>query len=263
MPCVAASTSTTTTTTSNPAAARSELNRSGKMDKEIAATLNREGFVGARGCRFRGDNVWICAPGGGFRPSRSMGPTPIRRAGRMAASRFRACQPSSGSRHKPCSTIWHMATWLGARHSYREAARLLEMLLPCGPVNHATMRNRTHRVAADLEAAVSPTPESGLISTDMMMVIDGAHIRAAHGHQSRHIDVTVGKIEVAEKPPSLRPLCGSRRPSSPPSPAPHPSIQSLGRLQRADDRRHHRRIRPGPDPHARTFDVQFDRVRAR
>ena len=91
---------------------------------------------------------------------------------------------------------------LGARHSYREAARLLEMLLPCGPVNHATMRNRTHRVAADLEAAVSPTPEPGPdLSTDMMMVIDGAHIRAAHGYQSRHIDVTVGKIEVAGKPP--------------------------------------------------------------
>jgi hypothetical protein len=29
-----------------------------------------------------------------------------------------------------------------------------------------------------------------------MMAIDGAHIRAAHGYQSRHIDVTVGKIEV-------------------------------------------------------------------
>ena len=29
------------------------------------------------------------------------------------------------------------------------------------------------------------------------MAIDGAHIRAAHGYQSRHIDVTVGKIEVA------------------------------------------------------------------
>jgi DNA invertase Pin-like site-specific DNA recombinase len=37
----------------------SELNRSGKMDKEIAATLNREGFVGARGCRFQGENVWV------------------------------------------------------------------------------------------------------------------------------------------------------------------------------------------------------------
>jgi hypothetical protein len=33
------------------------------------------------------------------------------------------------------------------------------------------------------------------------MAIDGAHIRAAHGYQSRHIDVTVGKIEVAGRPP--------------------------------------------------------------
>jgi hypothetical protein len=37
----------------------SDLNRSGKMDKEIAATLNREGFVGARGCLFQGENVWL------------------------------------------------------------------------------------------------------------------------------------------------------------------------------------------------------------
>jgi hypothetical protein len=29
------------------------------MDKEIAATLNREGFVGARGCLFQGENVWL------------------------------------------------------------------------------------------------------------------------------------------------------------------------------------------------------------
>jgi hypothetical protein len=33
------------------------------------------------------------------------------------------------------------------------------------------------------------------------MAIDGAHIRAAHAYQSRHIDVTVGTIEVAGKPP--------------------------------------------------------------
>jgi hypothetical protein len=74
---------------------------------------------------------------------------------------------------------------LGARHSYREAARLLEALLPCGPVNHATMRNRTRRVAADLESAAtaSPKPEPDLdSSTEIMMVIDGAHIRAAHGY---------------------------------------------------------------------------------
>jgi hypothetical protein len=36
-----------------------ELNSAGKMDKEIAATLNGEGFVAARGCAFKGENVWL------------------------------------------------------------------------------------------------------------------------------------------------------------------------------------------------------------
>jgi DNA invertase Pin-like site-specific DNA recombinase len=35
------------------------LNAAGKMDKEIAAVLNREGFVAARGCAFQGENVWL------------------------------------------------------------------------------------------------------------------------------------------------------------------------------------------------------------
>ena len=42
---------------------------------------------------------------------------------------------------------------LGARHSFREAGRLLSAFLPCTPVNHATIRNRTHRVAADIETS--------------------------------------------------------------------------------------------------------------
>lgn len=36
-----------------------ELNAAGKMDREIAATLNVEGFVAARGCAFKGENVWL------------------------------------------------------------------------------------------------------------------------------------------------------------------------------------------------------------
>ena len=36
-----------------------ELNAAGKMDKEIAEILNREGFIAARGCTFKGDNVWL------------------------------------------------------------------------------------------------------------------------------------------------------------------------------------------------------------
>lgn len=35
------------------------LNGVGKMDKEIAAALNREGFTAARGCAFKGKNVWL------------------------------------------------------------------------------------------------------------------------------------------------------------------------------------------------------------
>ena len=36
-----------------------ELNAAGKMDKEIAATLNAEGFIAAQNCAFKGDNVWL------------------------------------------------------------------------------------------------------------------------------------------------------------------------------------------------------------
>jgi hypothetical protein len=96
-----------------------------------------------------------------------------------------------------------LQTELSARHSYRETARLLETVLYCGPVNHATMRNRTHRVASELEsmATVSPKPRPEIDpSAEMLVLINGAHIRAAHGFQSRHIDVTVGKIEVVGKP---------------------------------------------------------------
>jgi hypothetical protein len=35
------------------------LNAAGRMDKELAAVLNREGFVAVRGCAFQGKNVWL------------------------------------------------------------------------------------------------------------------------------------------------------------------------------------------------------------
>jgi hypothetical protein len=93
---------------------------------------------------------------------------------------------------------------LSAKHSYREAARLLAMLLPCDPPNHATMRNRTHHVAAELESRPLTTPKAEAEpnpGAEMIVLIDGAHIRAAPGYQTRHIDVTVGKIEVQGRSP--------------------------------------------------------------
>lgn len=36
-----------------------DLNAAGKMDKEIALVLNSEGILAARGCAFKGENVWL------------------------------------------------------------------------------------------------------------------------------------------------------------------------------------------------------------
>jgi len=107
---------------------------------------------------------------------------------------------------------------LGARHSFREAAQLLSTLLPCSPTNHATIRNRTHRVAAEIEAKAPEAPKDAATSNgEMIVMIDGAHIRAAPGYQTRHVDVTVGKVEVTGRRPRRFALApkGSDHPLAP------------------------------------------------
>jgi hypothetical protein len=52
--------------------------------------------------------------------------------------------------------------------------------------------------------------------------------------------------------------CGSRPAASRRARAPRPTGRSLGRFQRADNRRHHRDLGAGPDPDARPLNVQFD-----
>ena len=117
---------------------------------------------------------------------------------------------------------------LGARHSFREAKRLLETFLPCSPPNHASVRNRLHRVAGRIEAVeaaalpVSDVPRRRDAPAEIVVMIDGAHLRAVPGHPSRHLDVTVGKVETAGRPPrrfALAPLGAvqQRRPSVRPS----------------------------------------------
>ena len=49
----------------------------------------------------------------------------------------------------------------------------------------------------------APEPEAWL-GAKIMVLIDGTHVRAAHGYQSRHLDVSVGKIEVDGKGPNHR-----------------------------------------------------------
>ena len=84
---------------------------------------------------------------------------------------------------------------LGARHSFREAARLLKTFLPCSPPNHVSVRNRLHRVANVIEegeAAPTLAPaDSGHRRTD-----DGDRCHDRWGAHPRRI--------APREPPSRR-----------------------------------------------------------
>ncbi len=87
---------------------------------------------------------------------------------------------------------------LGARHSFREAARILETFLPCAKQLNTSVRNRLGKVARDngystqTEAVVSAGAE---LAPELTVFVDGAHIRCRPEYQKRHLDVAVGKIE--------------------------------------------------------------------
>jgi hypothetical protein len=86
---------------------------------------------------------------------------------------------------------------LGSRHSFREAARLMQGFLPCHPPHHMTVRSRLGRVSEKLEQTsrssgdrADAVPKGGLT-----VLLDGAHIRCRPEYQQRHLDLVVGKIE--------------------------------------------------------------------
>ena len=87
---------------------------------------------------------------------------------------------------------------LGARHSFREAARIMEIFLPCAKQGNTSVRNRLGRVAREIsdsenvESVVSSAAKNGAPVT---VFLDGAHIRCRPEYQKRHLDVVVGKIE--------------------------------------------------------------------
>jgi len=96
---------------------------------------------------------------------------------------------------------------LGARTSFRDAARILETLLPASPANQEGVRNRTHAVALRLEAAdrqaatevtaVRNEPDEAAAADEHrpIVMLDGAYIRAVPGHQVRNFEAICGKVE--------------------------------------------------------------------
>jgi hypothetical protein len=96
---------------------------------------------------------------------------------------------------------------LGARTSFREAAQILETLLPASPANHESMRNRTHAVALRLEASDRQTAAAVVAAQDRpgkarvvdasrpVVMLDGAYVRAVPGHRTRNFEAICGKVE--------------------------------------------------------------------
>jgi hypothetical protein len=91
---------------------------------------------------------------------------------------------------------------LGARTSFREAARTLEILLPTSPVNHESVRTCTHAVALRLEAADRQAAAAVVVedtaaadASRPIVMLDGAYVRAVPGHQVRNFEVICGKVE--------------------------------------------------------------------
>jgi len=96
---------------------------------------------------------------------------------------------------------------LGARTSFRDAARILETLLPASPANQEGVRTRTHAVALQLEAAdrqaaaevmaVRHEPDKAAAADERrpVVMLDGAYIRAVPGHQVRNFEAICGKVE--------------------------------------------------------------------
>jgi hypothetical protein len=93
---------------------------------------------------------------------------------------------------------------LGGRHSFREAARLLNALTPCATQNHATIRNRLASVAKALEERCDEAPTGTGVQSNPSEVpgfLDSAYVRSRPENQRRNFEVIVGSIEseTAEK----------------------------------------------------------------
>lgn len=91
---------------------------------------------------------------------------------------------------------------LGARYSFREAARILETFVPCAKQVNTSVRNRLGKVARNIDAIEQTEPVVAAAVEEppaLTVFLDGAHIRCRPEYQKRHLDVVVGKIESHDK----------------------------------------------------------------
>jgi hypothetical protein len=112
-----------------------------------------------------------------------------------------ACRQSRTSaltRGRATPELVRVQAELGARLSFREAARVMNVLLPTGKAaNHTSIRRRLASTADRLQILDNASPHrmSRAEGGPVVVALDGAHIRAVPGFQVRHFEVTVGRVE--------------------------------------------------------------------
>jgi len=87
---------------------------------------------------------------------------------------------------------------LGARLSFREASRVLDLFVPAArPHNDKSVRNRLARVADQIETKDLSSPHrlSRVGPGPTSVFIDGAYVRAVPGFQTRHFEIIMGRVE--------------------------------------------------------------------
>ncbi|AEI95557.1 ISKra4-like element ISRli1 family transposase [Roseobacter litoralis] len=87
---------------------------------------------------------------------------------------------------------------LGARHSFREAAKLLNELTPCARQNHVTIRNRLATTADNLtsnERSATEKADHRSKPSDLSVFLDSAYVRSRPEYQRRNFEIVVGSIE--------------------------------------------------------------------
>jgi len=86
----------------------------------------------------------------------------------------------------------------GARHSFREAAKLLNELTPCTKQNHVTIRSRLAAVTedrADSELSAAAEADQRSNPSDVTVFLESAYVRSRPKYQRRNFEIIVGSIE--------------------------------------------------------------------
>jgi len=127
---------------------------------------------------------------------------------RLRVPRFRSCACGESARSgtgniqnllngRATPELERIQAELGSRLSFREAARVLDLFVPATTShNHRTVSNRLAKVADQIEKwdAASPSRISRAGGSPVSVFIDGAHIRAVPGYQSRHFEIAMGRV---------------------------------------------------------------------